>query len=278
MTTPTKTAFLVVLYNTELADSTTVQTLLKSHLEFNNSTLVLWNNGPSPLKDQTLEPLRQKGFEAQLRETLSNIALSKIYNDFMSSVEADKYVILDHDSKVNDEYLAEALSNRAIDIGVPVITSNGKVRSPQIYGEFENRPYTNDDPLVALGSGLILGKSIQHDFLKKYGTIFDEHYYLYGVDFTFFYRARKLGLISKVTLIPGFEHSLSRLETESEELAKFRRIERSYDFGMSVRYYPTKARLKRLVKYSIYSALGRCHLSYFHIIKALLTGKHYRAD
>lgn len=272
-----KTAFLVVMYNREIHAAATIQALLTADVFFNESCLVIWNNGPKLLKSKDCDDLIKKGFVVDIRETISNDALSVIYNIFMSSVDADQYVILDHDSCVTNDYLSAVFALKNVGIAIPVITSEGAVRSPHINGVFEGRKFTNDDPLLAIGSGLVLNKSIKPFFISKYKDIFDENYYLYGVDFTFFYRAKTLQLIEKTQLIPGFEHSLSRLENETEELARFRRLERSYDFGMTLRYYPTKARIKRFIKYSIYFILGRCHLSYFDIWKALLSGKHYRA-
>lgn len=271
-----KTAFLVVMYNREIHAAATIQALLNAAVFFNGSPLVIWNNGPQLLKNKDCDDLIKKGFVVEIRETILNDALSVIYNSFMASVDADQYVILDHDSCVTNEYLSAVLELENTDIAIPVITSEGAVRSPHINGVFEGRAFTNDDQLLAIGSGLVLNKSIKHFFKTKYKDIFDEHYYLYGVDFTFFYRAKSLRLIEKIKLIPGFEHSLSRLENETEELACFRRLERSYDFGMTLRYYPSKARIKRFIKYSIHFVLGRCHLSYFDIWKALLGGKHYR--
>lgn len=272
-----KTAFLVVMYNREIHAAATIQALLNADVSFNHSPLVIWNNGPERLKIKNCEDLTQKGFVVEIRETITNDALSVIYNKFMASIDADQYVILDHDSCVTNDYLSAVLSLEDVDIAVPVITSEGSVRSPHINGVFEGRAFTNDDQLLAIGSGLVLNKSIQSFFTAKYKDVFDENYYLYGVDFTFFYRAKALQLIKNIQLIPGFEHSLSRLENEKPELEQFRRIERSYDFGMTLRYYPTKARIKRFIKYSIHFMLGRCRLSYVDIWKALISGKHYRA-
>ena len=272
-----KTAFLVVMYNREIHAAATIQALLNADVFFNGSPLVIWNNGPKQLRNKDCEDLISKGFAVEIRETISNDALSVIYNNFMASVDADQYVILDHDSHLTNEYLSAVLALDNVDIAVPVITSEGAVRSPHIKGVFEGRVFTNDDQLLAIGSGLVLNKSIKSFFITKYKDIFDENYYLYGVDFTFFYRAKALQLIEKIQLIPGFEHSLSRLENETAELARFRRIERSYDFGMTLRYYPTKARIKRFVKYSLHFMLGRCRLSYVDIWKAFVGGKHYRA-
>lgn len=271
-----KTAFLVVMYNREINTALTIESLMCSPLSFHGSRLVIWNNGPSLLSDTQCTKLEDKGFVVELRQTIENMALSRIYNSFMSTVDADQYVILDHDSQVSTEYLSAVFMLKDTVIAVPIITSDGIVRSPHIQGVFEDRAYNNRDALVAIGSGLVLGQSLKTIFFSKYSDIFDEHYYLYGVDFTFFYRAKILGLIEKVQLIPGFEHGLSRLEKEAIDVAKFRRIERSYDFGLTLRFYPTKARIKRFIKYSLHFMLGRCHLQYSHICKAFITGKHYR--
>lgn len=94
-----------------------------------------------------------------------------------------------------------------------------------------------EDYITTIGSGLVLGKNVIKRILQRHSTVFDERFYLYGVDTTFCYRLNDLNLFESILIISGFEHSLSRLEIEDSETLRFRQIERSKDLALRVRYY-----------------------------------------
>jgi len=119
---------------------------------------------------------------------------------------------------------------------------------------------------------------------EKYGQVFNQRFYLYGVDTTFFYRVFNSRLISKIKIINGFEHSLSRLEVESDKVKAFRRLERTYDLGISLRYYYSWPKIVYFVfKFTFTHIKNRIlkkdtSLYYKHFIKAIVTGTHYRSN
>ena len=118
--------------------------------------------------------------------------------------------------------------------------------------------------------------------MRAFGTVFDERYYLYGVDTTFFLRFNNLNCSDKARVIKGFNHSLSRLEIESSSNKRFRKVERSYDLGLTLRYY----RSCREIIFDIVKVFGSSILKMIlkrenafylrHVFIALLVGKHYR--
>lgn len=77
-------------------------------------------------------------------------------------------------------------------------------------------------------------------------------------------------------MIDGFEHSLSRLENESQSMTRFRQIERAYDLGITIRhYFPLPKALFILSKQIIKFVLGK--LSWLQlklIFKSYKTGHH----
>ena len=113
--------------------------------------------------------------------------------------------------------------------------------------------------------------------------MFDERFYLYGVDTTFCFRLFESDLIKYVKIISGFDHSLSRLGTENSKMTKFRRIERSYERGLKLRYYvPLPKAIYLLLKTgtSVLQRLcmgKRYQVSFLYVLKAFLSGKHYRS-
>ena len=55
-----KTAFLVVMYNREIHAAATIQALLNANVFFNESPLIIWNNGPDLLKNKDCDDLIPK--------------------------------------------------------------------------------------------------------------------------------------------------------------------------------------------------------------------------
>jgi hypothetical protein len=277
-------AILVLLYNCELEDSKTLQTLKKCHVTFGAAKLVIWNNGPKRLSSVEVSFLSECNLDISIKQTIENESLAVIYNQFLGEYKANAYIFLDHDSTLNADYLTESLQVKKGVVGVPKILSDGKITSPTINGavyanDIEINPY---DKVVSIGSGLIVSKEVVVSLSEKYGKTFDERFYLYGVDTTFFYRIYDSGLTSKIKIISGFEHSLSRLEVESNKTKKFRRLERACDKAMTFRYYsPPIVFLYSvvLISWDMFKRTLRCKekdINYFAFIKAAICGKHYR--
>ena len=159
---------------------------------------------------------------------------------------------------------------------MPIILANGKPQSPCANGVFSAGPYSKNEYVTAIGSGIIISKEAANIVKKKYGNIFDENFALYGVDTSFFIRLNKLALTENLTSIPGFEHSLSRLEVESADIKLFRKLERSYDFGLTLRHYPSFSLLMMAFKQTLLWPIGRNRIKISKAFKVFVTGRHER--
>jgi hypothetical protein len=276
-------SFLVLLYNNEIATSTTLNTLLKSKFKFDNSKLVIWNNGTRNLNCKNIMPFKDMGLDVDIQETIHNESLAKIYNNFIKLVKSDKYIILDDDSNLNVNYLKATLNATEAELCVPIITFKRNFEGPWCNGIIVNhtKKFNADEKLMAIGSGMVIGNKVVSGIIDIYGSIFDERFYLYGVDSTFCHRVNQISAID-VRIIQGFEHSLSRLVDENELVTAFRFKERTYDHALQLRYYNPlwkssylviRIGVGQLVKKIIKKKTSILLTDFF---RAFITGKHYR--
>ncbi|WP_076542422.1 hypothetical protein [Shewanella sp. UCD-KL21] len=274
--------FVVVVYNKFISESKTLKNILSSRVDFCKSKLIIWNNGPNGIFLVESEINKSTFKSVELVETLNNSSLSMIYNNVISNNESHKYIFLDDDSDLSEQYL-EHLSYVATDqVAVPIISSSKVIVSPQIDNHSLSANSVISDYKAAMGiaSGLVVGSCVVTAMKKQYGCVFDERFYLYGVDTSFFKRLIELKDKPSIYILNGFEHSLSRLE--SDGYTPFKVKERSYDLGLQLRYYfpfyhsfykcfifSCKDVLKLILrKKRTYNFIYLCH--------AYLGGKHYK--
>ncbi len=270
-------AVIVVLYNCKPLDSETIKSLVTSWPVTSNTKFIFWNNGPTsqPLNIQELN-----GLDIEVVESLYNESLAKIYNQFIERVSANVYVVLDHDSEVSPQYIAALNTITSEECAFPIIWNGDKVTGPLINGKTVSEPtdLTDTDTLLAIGSGVAIGQNIARSVKAAYSNVFDERFYLYGIDSTFCYRLERLNLIANSKVISGFQHSLSRLESENSIVTQFRKKERSYSFGLTLRYYKKLSYLRVLFILLFKRISNKSPLSIAYIFKALVNGRHYRDE
>lgn len=281
-----QTAILVLLYNKEIVESNTITSLIKSGVSYSDAKVVIWNNGPNELKSQDCSALSDLGYTVTIIETINNESLAVIYNRFLQETEAEKYILLDDDSELSKEFINASAASQSCHLSLPIISSEGKVQYPSI----DRKRYSSatkiypNSKVTTIGSGLVIGDEIVEALTLKYGEVFDERFYLYGVDTTFCLRLSESDLVKSVQIIPGFDHSLSRLGSENVKMTTFRRIERSYERGLKLRYYVPLPRAIFLLLKTGMSVLQRLCLgkqyqvSFLYVLKAFVSGKHYRDD
>lgn len=275
---------LVVLYNKKILECRTILSLLKNKV-LKNSKIVVWNNGPAEINTiGAQEKIESYGYEFAFFETTQNASLAYIYNQTVTLFKSIRYILLDHDSHLSSEYINDVnlvLSNK---IGMPEIFFNGELVNPCI----NMLPCQNlkdrlpNVPIMTIGSGLVLGRNVVEQLIGIYGKVFDERFYLYGVDTTFCLRVFNAGITSSIMLIHGFEHSLSRLEIENGPIKEFRRIERSCDLALRIRYYvPIKKWYREVprvylssLKKLIFHSDQQYNLTIFS--KVFIRGRHFR--
>lgn len=261
---------LVLLYNKEISDSATVNSLLSHPNCRRANKVILWNNGPKKLNKKKLEYL-PNNFE--VIETIGNLALSKVYNFFIEECPSDFYIFFDDDSKVNNllDFPLE-LKN----FYIPIIRSNGRIESPRLRGipvSSSSQIIEPSDRLVGIQSGLIISDRICTEIKSKYGDVFDSNFGLYGVDTSFFLRIKALKKMNKVCFYDGVDHDLSRLHVNQSE---FRECERIIDKAIMTRRYPSLFNYRiffiSFTKLLANFKFRKIHLLIFYFLK----GKHYK--
>lgn len=276
----------VVLYGRLPKESETIVSLVRcsKELDLSNVTLLLWNNGPSCLKSTDREWLENQLSSVKIRyqETVNNLSLAKIYNSVSAEAGFDYYSFWDHDSILTAEYISQA-QREVFDILVPLILVGGKSKLPKILGRRIEKKTTYDEfrgGLRTVLSGLVLSGSLISAYRSTYGEVFDSRYAFYGVDSSFFLRldfcARNNDL--KLLVAPSVSHSLSRLEDESSAIKRFRRIERGWDLGITLKHYLGTAALGALSREILKTVLARPNVSWKTFVKGYLVGKHPRSD
>lgn len=270
---------LVVLYDKDICDSSTITSLLEGGVE--NVKLVIHNNGPRSvtISDGLVKEFKAKNVETILINHIKNKPLSVLYNDFITeNISFERYCILDDDTYVTSSYIA-TLHEMKHDLEVPLI----KNKSEEIfyYPVSNNRVVTkygvlDPNSTISIGSGLI----ISNEFVRKYAIydfrIFDESYAFYGVDFSLFRRLKKIsksGVHFQLRATSTLAHELSRTE---KKFSQFRRSERIIDFAITVRKYPSS---KLFFEFFARTILYSCSFRWSDLsllIKTLVDGIHPR--
>ncbi|HFI5640603.1 TPA: glycosyltransferase family 2 protein [Raoultella planticola] len=190
-----KTAILIVLYDKEICDSTTVESLTK--LELEGVRIIIHNNGPHiiNLTKQQDYIFKNKGADVILVNSIENKPLSVIYNDFINAnLDCEIFSIFDDDSRISIDYIS-IIKNHSFEIELPKIMS--RVDHKIYYPTVDKIVFSEDGEIIAsdvfsIGSGLTITRGVIDKFNNHKMNLFDEHYALYGVDFSFFRRLKKL--------------------------------------------------------------------------------------
>ncbi|WP_429039439.1 glycosyltransferase family 2 protein [Aeromonas veronii] len=197
--------FCVVLYNKDFEKSQTLTSLracLKGFLNKGHYKIVIFNNGP---KEVVFE---DSLFDITVNQVLINGSLSKIYNKTIDLYKANKYVFLDDDTEVNDEYLSELIS-LGFNIFMPKIHCQG-------IGCY---PIINHSGVQTITSGLAISNLAVDEFKKRNCMVFDESFDLYGIDTALCYVINKFSY--QYTVSQSYlEHQLSHISGNTGEFRK----------------------------------------------------------
>ncbi|MFN1551714.1 glycosyltransferase family 2 protein [Vibrio natriegens] len=243
-----KTSYLVILFDKKPELSLTLNTILSSDNDYTDCSLVVWSNGPKSIKNELsyLNRFKEIGFSVDFYETTENESLAKIYNYFIDNYDSERYVLLDDDSTLNSDYLIDSMNSNPSFVSVPLIKHGGEIEGPILNGKICTQLglIPEEQRFVAIGSGLIIGKDLVRKVKQSYSSLFDENFYLYAVDSTFFYRLFNIGANVDINVIDGFEHSLSRLNKDSDPISRFRKKERTYAILLTALHYSKYPKLK----------------------------------
>lgn len=272
-------ALVVVLYGKALEDSLTIQSLLGFEQKLDH--LLIVNNGPAVIDENSalLSVLAQKHLHVVLENQVQNKPLSWIYNDFIQQYGADYYVLFDDDTEVNIEYQNMLFTVRGIDIELPKIISKADDIQyyPLVDGAIHQKDgiISNATEIFSIGSGLVISKGVKQYFIENKMELFDSHFALYGVDFSFFRKINRIKQKSKVFTISSrsyLNHSLSRTEKQKNV---WREKERLYDLVLTLKYYYSYAEL-RILKLFLRKILGGKIKEALLILSTVINGAHPR--
>lgn len=231
---------LTVLYNKTIDDSATLQGILKSSdiLNAAGSKLLLWDNSPKKMPEDTLRQLSIALNNFEYVHTPANLALSQIFNStIQNEVEANNFkylMLLDDDSDIELPYFEKAINaaNRNYPLIIPIVKNRGIIRSPMRSYIIKGFPFSHINPgvfssknLMAINSGMI----ISFDFLRTTNFQYDKRLRNYATDSYFmkFYASKHKTLY---ILNYTFNHSLSFFDNEdiTRKLTIFKQTKRSF--------------------------------------------------
>ncbi|EQB2600364.1 glycosyltransferase family 2 protein [Aeromonas salmonicida] len=276
-----KITFLVVLYNKSISDSTTLQTLRSLGFNRKNHTLVIWNNGPKNISLDFNESELKEWEGVDLVQTLENKPLSYIYNEIVEQYSGERYVFLDDDSILNDDYICDLIQeNQNYQVMAPKIYVKNKIVSPLVNEVYREGPFNPGDEIRAITSGLVVTEELVKKYIDKFGNLFDSRFGFYGIDTTFFLRLQEMKLSNTVLVISKIEHSLSNFEEEEASVKQFRSDEMAYSYGLKMRFYTKNNKVEFclfLIKALVKLVVGRLNYRRFLCVyKAYVSGKHWK--
>lgn len=275
-----KIALVVIVYGKALEDAMTIQSLLSFEEKLEH--LLIVNNGPAVIDENSavLTSLAQKHHHVVLENQVQNKPLSWIYNDFIQQYDADYYVLFDDDTEINPEYQRKIFIMQGVNIELPkIISMNDKTQYyPLVDGVIEQKDgiISNAKEIFSIGSGLVISKDIKQYFIENKIELFDSHFALYGVDFSFFRKinhiAKQKNIIFSISSNIYIKHSLSRTEKETNA---WRDKERLYDLVLTLKYYYSYAEL-RILKLFFKKILGGKIKDALLILSTAFNGAHPR--
>lgn len=271
----TNISVVVILYNSKLIESETLQSILCADLPHNIMlTINIWNNGPMELAENDislfLDESEKRKITINIRQDLRNIALSKVYNYFLSQGGYDLISIFDQDTNIEQSFFTNLLNYKHLDLILPLVYSN-KDKSVILPRYADQSNITGDKVLnehgevdltkiFTINSGLTFTQSGRLTLENIKSPIFNENYAFYGIDTELFFRIREYcsntqnkrkinsGCYGKIT------HSLSSLEEEVYAVKQKRKLEERYAVILEQIYLYKKSRwclFKKIIKQTL---------------------------
>ncbi|WJV40597.1 hypothetical protein QVN03_08745 [Raoultella terrigena] len=282
-----KTLIIVILFNKEIKESLTINSL--NDIGLNNTTVHIINNGPDEvlLHDEFDLFMLNDNNRVYVFNFLENRPLSVIYNESLAKNDYDRYIFFDDDSILSQDFFLELNKGfyADVDLQLPRIIDRKTelITYPRVLG---CKPFTRDGAFeipsntsfYSIGSGLVIYKKLIDKFTKNNLTLFDERFALYGVDLSLFRRIDKLRFKGEHIHAQVVTHIIHSLSSTSEIMTDWRYKERLYDRILSIRFYSkNKIRLFVNLVRSLFKEIFRFNLSnVILIMKTFIKGKHPR--
>lgn len=231
----TNLTILICLYNKDVSESATLQSLLNLKDFIDDSTIFIWDNSIEVINPVSLIFLKNNFKNLIYKHTPENVVLSKLYNNVIERLEDDSYLMVcDDDSSIPERFF-DVLEEQikcfpAMDLFLPQIYSHSTLVSPAKDYLIKTGFIKNIQPgllsssfTTAINSGMV----VSNRFFKK-GFRYDERLRFYGTDNYFM---NKYAQYNKdlVVLDIEFTHSLSFNDSSDvkNKLRIFKEIKRA---------------------------------------------------
>ncbi len=229
----------VILYNTYLLKSETLQSILINKLHNINLTLKIWNNGPNYLEEEDINKFfsfcLKSGINVDIFQDKRNVSLSKIYNLFINEKSYDYITILDQDSTLPEDFFAKIFLEKKTDIIIPLIFSNKNEIVAQTHpyrlcdGEKIVTECSINKKIETVMSGMTLSSNFTETIIKNWNSVFEERLGFYGIDSDFFKRLNEMESLSNISVRSKnkIHHSFALLDP-NQSMSEFRKMELFY--------------------------------------------------
>ncbi|MCW2481858.1 glycosyl transferase [Candidatus Symbiopectobacterium sp. NZEC135] len=269
---------LVVLYNSKLSDSESIQSIIAAQINRDfKIILTIWNNGPTLLDEIDVNNFsyicHSKKIEFKIYQDIRNVSLSKIYNSLIKSLDFDFFVTFDQDSIIRDDYFSLIIQNREHDVIFPkIILDKITVQNTTF-----DSPTFNAAETKAIGSGLCISRHIAEKTISLFGSVFDERFAFYFADFSFFSRIKKIGYVSGKQ-VGEMHHQISGIAAYTQ-MSEHTKCEAGY--GRVLLRYIEKNK-SNPIKNTLYCVKfwikSQCQLrSFLKIMKCMILKRHPRS-
>ncbi|MEL0579834.1 hypothetical protein AACK17_14945 [Pectobacterium punjabense] len=229
----------VILYNTCLIKSETLQSILVNKLQSINLTLKIWNNGPEYLKEEDISKFfsfcLKSNINVDIFQDKRNVSLSKIYNLFITEENYDYITILDQDSTLPEDFFANIFHEKKTDIIIPLIFSNTNeiIVQTHPYRLYDGKKIVTEgfinQKIETVMSGITLSSNFTEKIIKNWNFFFEERLGFYGIDSDFFKKLNEMESLSKISICckNRIHHSFALLDP-NQSMTEFRKMELFY--------------------------------------------------
>lgn len=235
-----KLTAVVIIYNSKLSESHTLQSIIRCCLKEVSLTIQIWNNGPDLLAEDDTQDFfilcESKNIKVKIYQDIRNIALSKVYNFFANKNDYDFISILDQDSVLPEDFISNIKQHRDVEIILPKIIAKKNDKFTQIYPH----TYCDADALIEDGkinvsvdsvmSGITMSADIVRKIIIFRGYLFEEKLAFYGIDCDLFRSIKSMadnGALINLYCIGSICHSFAFFDPEVAK-NEFRQMELFY--------------------------------------------------
>jgi len=183
---------LVVVYNKNLRNSESINSLVYSVNHLDNSKIIVWDNSPNKQDATSIEWAFNCIKNVEYIHKPENMPLSKIYNQIINKHRKTKYeylILLDQDTTFTPDFFRQLCKSiyefKSVSLFLPIVISSNKIVSPanlfMFKGEYwksKKLGLINAKNKAAINSGMV----ISFEYLMNRFSGYDERFKFYGTD------------------------------------------------------------------------------------------------